>query len=76
MVDDLADVIADAEQHNLNIVLLLEAAGQNRSAVGQARRLARHHLDRAAEIAETLPHQAGALLVEFALDLGKRLKDD
>ncbi len=76
MVDDLADVMADAEQHNLNIVLLLEAAGQNTSAVGQARRLARHHLDRAAEIAETLPHQAGALLVEFALDLGKRLKAD
>jgi len=72
MVDDLGDVRADAAQGSLNIVLLLAAGGPSDPAVGQARRLARAHLEAAVAQAEALPRQAGALLVELAFALVKR----
>ena len=74
MVDDLEDLGNDKIKHNMNIVLVLEAAGQASQAMDLARKLAQEYLERAIGIAETLPSDAGVMLTEFALVLGKRLK--
>lgn len=74
MVDDLEDLKNDTEKHNLNIVLLLEAAGNGVRSKDMAREFAQGYLDCAVAMAEALPNGAGALLSDFALVLGKRLK--
>ena len=76
MVDDLEDIKTDTEKHNLNIVLVLEASGEGQQATKLARKFAQQYLDRAISLAESLPEDAGSLLSEFALVLGKRLKTD
>jgi len=75
MVDDLEDLREDAEHNNLNIVLVLEAAGKS-EAKALARNFAQKYLDQAVALAESLPGESGAMLSEFALILGKRLKND
>jgi len=76
MVDDLEDIKTDTEKQNLNIVLVLEASGEGQQATKLARKFAQQYLDRAISLAESLPEDAGSLLSEFALVLGKRLKTD
>jgi len=76
MVDDLEDVKIDAEKHNMNIVLVLQASGDGQHAHKLAVKFAQQYLDRAIRLAESLPDDSGSLLSEFALVLGKRLKTD
>jgi geranylgeranyl pyrophosphate synthase len=69
MVDDLADVEGDSQSGALNIVLVLRHAGFGAGAQAQARRCGLEHLDRAIALAEELPRESGALLMELSLKL-------
>lgn len=76
MLDDLEDLAVDAAGHNLNVVLLLESAGVTGDARALVRQHALRHLDRSAALAGGLPGETGALLVDYALQLRKRLRGE
>jgi geranylgeranyl pyrophosphate synthase len=76
MVDDLDDVSADAENHTLNAVLLLETLFPADDARSLVRRQARAHLENAAALASTLPGGSGSLLAEYSSRLVLRLQRD
>jgi hypothetical protein len=69
VVDDLADVQRDSESGALNIVIVLQHAGFGDQARAQARQFGLEHLDRAMALANQLPLESGALLIELSLKL-------
>ncbi len=71
VVDDLADVERDSQSGALNIVFVLQQAGFGfgEAAYSKARQLGCEHLDRAIALANELPRESGALLVELSLKL-------
>jgi geranylgeranyl pyrophosphate synthase len=69
IVDDLADVERDSQSGALNIVFVLRHAGYGAGAYAQARLLGLERLDRAIALANELPLESGALLVELSLKL-------
>jgi geranylgeranyl pyrophosphate synthase len=69
VVDDLADVERDGQSGALNIVFVLRGAGHGVQAQDQARQFALAHLDRAIALADELPRESGALLMELSLKL-------
>jgi Polyprenyl synthetase len=69
VVDDLADVERDSQSGALNIVLVLRQAGCGAEAQAQARQFGLEHLDRAIALADELPRESGALLMELSLKL-------
>jgi len=74
MVDDLEDLQNDTDKKNLNIVLVFQTSGDGQHAHKLAQKFALQYLNRAIQLAEGLPDETGALLSEYALVLGKRLK--
>jgi geranylgeranyl pyrophosphate synthase len=73
VVDDLADVERDSQSGALNIVFVLPQAGYGATAATQARQFGLGHLDRAIALAQELPRESGALLVELSLKLRQLL---
>jgi geranylgeranyl pyrophosphate synthase len=69
VVDDLADVQRDSESGALNIVIVLQHAGFGDQARTRARQFGLEHLDRAMALANQLPLESGALLMELSLKL-------
>jgi Polyprenyl synthetase len=69
VVDDLADVQSDSQSGALNIVLILQYAGFGYEALAMARKFGLEHVDRAIALANQLPKESGALLMELSLKL-------
>jgi hypothetical protein len=69
VVDDLADVELDSQSGALNIVFVLRSAGYGTEARTRARLFGLEHLDRAIVLADELPRESGALLMELSLKL-------
>lgn len=67
--DDLSDRQRDAQVNSLNIVHVLQAAGDNTDAVACAYQYGARHLDMAIAAAQQLPGEAGALLLQLAYQL-------
>ncbi len=69
VVDDLADVQRDGESGALNIVIVLQHAGFGDQAPAQACQFGLEHLSLAIALANQLPLESGALLMELSLKL-------
>jgi geranylgeranyl pyrophosphate synthase len=69
VVDDLDDVQRDTESGALNVMSVLRRAGYGAGAHAQAVRFGLERLDRAVDLANELPFESGALLVELSLKL-------
>ncbi len=69
VVDDLADVERDSQSGALNMVFVLRSAGHGAQACALARQCGLEHLDRAMALANELPRESGALLIELSLKL-------
>lgn len=73
IADDLCDIDKDADCHSLNIVHILQAAGERENPIQVAQNLALHHLQLASNLAKNLPKNSGALLIELAMQLKQKL---
>ena len=77
IVDDLNDLLGDAgpdaASSTFNIVSLCNAFGDANASIGEAKRIGRQHLDVAIQFAARLPYASGALLMDYADGLRKRL---
>ncbi len=69
LADDLADVERDSQSGALNIVFVLRSAGHGAEASKLARQFGLEHLDSAIALANELPRESGALLMELSLKL-------
>lgn len=69
VADDLADVTRDVNSGALNIVLVLQNAGNRAKAYTEARQFGLQHLDAAVAAAGGLPLESGALLMELSIKL-------
>lgn len=73
ILDDITDHIQDSTTQNL--VNLLQSQGYPRTALWRARKLAMLSFQQAAQIADHMPRQCGALLSSTASDLSAKLNE-
>jgi geranylgeranyl pyrophosphate synthase len=69
VVDDLADVERDTQSGALNIVFVLQQAGFGVDAYSKARQFGMEYVNHAISLANELPRESGALLMELSLKL-------
>jgi len=74
VLDDINDAASDqATENNANVVVALSEALSAKDAHYEAQAVARHYLDRAHQLAESLPNNCAALLIEYCLKLSQNL---
>jgi geranylgeranyl diphosphate synthase type II len=76
VLDDIQDAVSDkATDNSSNVVVVFSEALCAKDAYCEAQSVACHYLDRAQQLAESLPNNCAALLVEYCRSLGKKLQE-
>jgi geranylgeranyl pyrophosphate synthase len=76
VLDDINDASSDqATQSSANVVIALSEVLSAKDAHREAQTVARHYLTRAHQLAESLPNNCAALLLEYCGTLSQQLKE-
>ena len=76
VLDDINDASSDqATQSSANVVIALSEVFTAKEAHREAQTVARHYLTRAHQLAESLPNNCAALLLEYCGILNQQLKE-
>jgi len=76
VLDDINDAASDqATENSANVVVALSKVLSAKDAHYEAQAVARHYLDRAHRLAESLPNNCAALLIEYCVMLSQNLRE-